>query len=275
MRGLVAIFSAVGCLLLICSGSLLAEDLGSTAPAEQRLEAAEFSPQLGARVPYQIELIDHDGKQASLAELVAGKPTVLCLVYFRCPMLCELTADGMVRGLSELKRSVGDDFNVLMVSFDPSDTAQRAAAAREIALKRYSRPGAEAGWFVMTGKDEAIERLTDAVGFRYYWDKQSRQFAHPAGLVVLTRDGVISSYLDGVRFQPKELAAAIEGATEGEVSQQAPSSFLRCYLYDPTTGRFGYAVLWALRIGGILTVCGMVVGVTALSMRKAGPSAGE
>ncbi|MEO8494329.1 MAG: SCO family protein, partial [Planctomycetota bacterium] len=209
--------------------------LGQTQPRDV-LEAARIDPQVGQSLPLSAEFRDHLGQPVRLSDLVGKRPLVLCLVYFECPMLCKLAADGLVRSVASLPENVGQDFDVVFVSFDPRDTSARAAAAREFALSQYARAGSNDGWHFLTGSQENIDLLTKAVGFHYVWDADSKQFAHAAGLMIISPDGVITEYLDGVNFSPRDLISAVNRAAHNELTDRPATSFVRCYLYDPTTG---------------------------------------
>lgn len=260
-----------GAALLLLTMTLVIASSRHAAVAEQPqqvLSEIGIDPRLGATVPREASFVDHQGRSVRLGAITDQRPVVLCLVYFRCPMLCSLTADGLVKGLRELSPSVGREFDVVMVSFDPREGPQQAAAARRTALKRYDRAGAERGWHALTGDQDAIDALTESVGFRYRWDESLGQYAHAAGLVVLTPEGRVSGYLNGVQFPPKQLSAAIDRADQGDVASTSPASFLRCYLYDPATGQFGMAVQWTVRGLGMLTVVGLAAGVGVMTYRE-------
>jgi len=216
---------------------------GQSERPQQVLEAIGITPQLDAEVPQEATFVDHRGQRVEFGKLLGEHPVVLCLVYFRCPMLCSMTADGLVQSVRELSGDVGEEFDVVMVSFDPREGPKQAAAARATALQRYGRSGAGRGWHALTGEQADIEALTDAVGFRYRWDESLGQYAHAAGLVIVTPAGRVSGYLNGVQFPPPELARAIRAADRGDVASTVPQNFLKCYLYDPATGEFGLASL--------------------------------
>lgn len=251
----------VGCLVIVVSSTV------ATAQSQREtLSRAVIEPQPGRHLPLNETFFDHTGMSLTIGEVVRGdRPTVLCLVYFECPMLCRLAADGLIRSVAALEEDVGDSFNVVIVSFDPRDTPERATAARFQALRLYAREASERGWFFLTGKQQAIDALTDAVGFRYVWDQETQQFSHAAGLIIVSGDGVITEYLDGVRFTPTELHEAIQRAHSGIVTDAESISFARCYLYDPTTGRFGIAVQWAIRVLGLITVVTIIVGLRRMN----------
>lgn len=237
--------------------------------ARDALESAWIEPHVGATLPLTAKFVDHTNRSAQLGEISARRPMLLCLVYFECPMLCKLSADGLIKSVSSLRERVGQDFDVVFVSFDVRDTPERASAACEQALRKYARQGTEQGWHFLTGSQESIDQLTDAVGFHYMWDKETKQFSHATGIIVVTPDGKISEYLDGISYSPNDLIAAVHRAANNELTEPTSSIFVRCYLYDPTTGRFGYAVQWTIRVLGVLTVVAITALVIVLGRRSA------
>ncbi len=253
--------------LLNCDSTVIGQQ-----QRDDLLSAARIEPQVGQSLPLSAEFRDHLGQPLRLKAIVGERPVVLCLVYFECPMLCKLAADGLVRSVASLPETVGKDFDVVFVSFDPRDTAQRAEAARQHALRRYARDGAAGGWHFLTGSQANIDRLTEAVGFKYRWDDDSKQFAHATGLMIVSSDGVITEYLDGVNFSPRDLISAVNRAANHELTVRQSTSFVRCYLYDPTTGKFGTAIQWTIRLLGAATVLGLVLLVYRLQRRGREPT---
>jgi protein SCO1/2 len=234
----------------------------------QLLDEIGIEAKPGVQVPLDVRLRDERGTDVQLAELCAGKPVILALVYYRCPMLCNMTMDGLVRGLSRVEHDVGDDFTVVTVSFDPRETAELAAAAKRTALARYDRAGAESGWRFLTGDATEVRRLADAVGFGYRYDEATGQYAHAAGVIVLAPGGSVSRYLYGVDFPPRDLRLALVEASAGRVGSTADRVLLLCYHYDPATGKYGLAIFRVLRLAGLATVAGLVLGIGLLLYRE-------
>lgn len=222
---------------------------------------------LNAQVPLDIHLRDETGAVVRLGDLILGKPIILTLVYYECPMLCNMTMDGQVRSLTELSLDAGKDFAALTVSFDPRENHHLAAAAKRTALRRYGREDARRGWRFLTGDEAETRRLADAVGFRYKFDSATGQYAHAAGLVVLTPDGTVSRYLHGVEFSPRDLRLALVEASGGKVGSPTDQVLLLCYHYDPTTGRYGLAIMNILRLAGLATVVGMGTAIIVMIRR--------
>ncbi|MCA9156740.1 MAG: SCO family protein [Planctomycetales bacterium] len=246
-------------------------NLASLALGQQprdKLESAWIEPHVGRMLPLTSEFIEHNGQEIQLGDEVGKRPVVLCMVYFECPMLCKLAADGLVRSVASLPENVGQDLDIVFVSFDPRDTPERAKAAREHALLQYARAGSEKGWHFLTGNQASIDQIAQAVGFHYLWDEETQQFAHATGIMIITPEGRISEYLDGINFSPRELSSAIGRAAKNELTESGATLFMRCYLYDPTTGKFGAAVQWTIRVLGLATVLALILLVFRLARSR-------
>lgn len=216
-----------------------------------------FDQRLGESLPLETELRDEQGRAVKLGDYFGKKPVVLSLVYYQCPMLCTLTLNGLASALGVLKLDVGNEFEVVTVSFEPKDTPELAAAKKATYLQRYKRPGAERGWHFLTGDAASIARLTQAVGFRYAWDERTRQWAHPAGIMVATPEGRLARYLFGVEYAPRDLRLALVEASAGRIGTAADAVVLYCYQYDPSTGRYSAAIMRLVRLGATLTLLGL------------------
>ena len=227
----------------------------STMPAP--LREIGFDQNLNQRVPLDTELTDETGRRVRLGDYFRSKPVVLAFVYYDCPMLCTQVLSAMASALNVLSLDAGTDFEVVAVSFDPRETPEQAASRKTVTLERYTHPEASRGWHFLTASPPSIDRLTKAAGFRYVWDEETRQFAHPTGIIVLTPDGRLARYLFGIDYGPRDLRLAIVEASEGRIGSTVDSLLLYCYHYDPMTGRYGFLVMRALRIAGAATVLGL------------------
>ncbi len=228
---------------------------------EQRFDAAQavgLDQRLGERLPLELVLRDEEGREVRLRELFGRRPVVIALVYYDCPMLCTLVLNGMVRSFRALSLELGEDYVVVTLSIDPRETPELAARKKAQYLETYAagapRPSAARGWRFMTGEQAAIDELARAIGFRFAYDEESGEFAHSSGIVVATPDGVLSRYLYGVEYITRDLRLALVEASEGRVGTLVDQVLLLCYHYDPATGRYGLAVISAVRAGGLLTV---------------------
>jgi protein SCO1/2 len=179
-----------------------------------------------------------------------------------------LTLNGLAGALRTLSFDAGKEFEIVTVSFEPKETPALAAAKKATYLERYKRAGAEQGWHFLTGDAAQIARLTKAVGFRYAWDEQTRQWAHPGGIVVLTPEGRLARYLYGVEFAPRDLRFALIEASQGKIGTPVDSIVLYCYQYDPSTGRYSAALLRVIRVAAALTALGLGAFVFVMLRRE-------
>jgi protein SCO1/2 len=213
---------------------------------------------LNAQVPLGAMFVDQTGRDVRLGDFFGGdRPVALVLAYYECPALCGQVISATAGSMIPLDFDASEDFDVLVVSFDPGETPAMARDRREAFLKRYGRPGTEAGVNFLTGRQESIDALTAAVGFKYKYDPAIDQFAHPSVLTVLTPEGRVSRYLFGIEFAPRDLRFALIDASNGAIGTVVDQAVLFCYLYDPTTGSYGFAVINAVRAAGLLTVLGL------------------
>ena len=209
---------------------------------------------LDQQIPLDLTFRDETNQPVQLGQYFGSKPVILALVYYECPMLCTLTLNGLVSALKTVSFDVGNQFNVVTVSFNPSETPRLAASKKQTYLKSYGRPGADAGWHFLTGDAASITRLADAVGFRYRWVPEQKQFAHAAGITVLTPSGKLARYFFGVEYAPRDLRLGLVEASEEHIGSPVDQLLLYCFHYDPTTGKYGAVVMNIVRLGGALTV---------------------
>ncbi len=241
--------------------AVIAMSAASSARAQdqlpQALRGVGIDQRLDEQVPLDLEFRDETGQTVRLAEYFGSKPVILVLAYYKCPMLCTLVLNGLVRSLLDIPFDVGNQFAVVTVSFDARDTPALAAAKKKTYLERYGRSGAAEGWHFLTGTDDSIRRLTEAVGFHYSYDPKLDQFAHASGIMVLTPRGKIARYFFGVDFRARDLRLALVEASENKIGSLEDGILLFCYHYDPATGRYGLVILNLVRLGGVLTMLGL------------------
>jgi protein SCO1/2 len=223
------------------------------------LQEVRIDQRLGVQVPGELTFRDEAGRTVRLGDYFDGKPHILVLAYYECPKLCTLVLNGLRDGLQRVDSlEIGRDFDILTVSFNPRETPAIAAAKKKNYVASYGRPGAEQGWHFLTGDQASIDRLTRAVGFYYAYDPRSEQFAHSSTLIVLTPDGKVSSYLLGVRYEPKDLRLGLVEASSGKIGSTIDQVLLYCFHYDPQVGKYTADVLWFVRLGGMFVVAGLV-----------------
>jgi len=221
------------------------------------LAEVRFDQRLDAQVPLDLVFRDETGTPVRLGDYFGRKPLILTLNYFDCPMLCPLALDGLVRSLRPLSFSIGEQFDVLTVSFDPRETSELAAAAKAKYQQDYGRPGTATGWRFLTGTEESIRVLTETVGFKAVYDVEKQQYAHAAGMMVLTPQGRIARYLYGVDVPTRDLRLALVEAAAGQIGSPVDRLLLFCYQYDPAAGKYTMAVMRTLRFAGLAMLLGL------------------
>ncbi|HVT59103.1 MAG TPA: SCO family protein [Thermoanaerobaculia bacterium] len=227
-----------------------------------------FDQRVGRQVPREVALRDESGRAVKLGDYFGKRPLVLALVYYRCPMLCTVTMTGLTTSLKGMSFDAGREFEVVVVSFDPRETPAMAAAAKRAALDRYRRPGTEAGWHFLTGEAPALARLTEAVGFRYFYDPEIHQFAHAAGIMVLTPEGRLSRYYYGIDFPPVSVRLGLVEAADHRIGTVVDQVLLYCFHYDPVQGKYSAATLNIVRLCALLTVLGLGLMIALLRRRE-------
>ncbi|MGA9390215.1 MAG: SCO family protein [Candidatus Sulfotelmatobacter sp.] len=219
-----------------------------------RLQNVGIEQHLDAQVPPDLTFLDDAGRTVKLGDYFGRKPLILNLVYYNCTMLCGEALAGLASAMRLVKFDVGNQFDVVTVSFDPRETTEMAAAKKIDYVKRYGRANAAAGWHFLTGQPHSIDALTKAVGFQYQYDAKSNQYAHATAIMVLTPQGRISRYLYGVDFPPKDLRMGLVEASQGKIGNAVDAVLLYCYHYDPETGKYGAMVSNILRLAAAATI---------------------
>jgi protein SCO1/2 len=217
------------------------------------LKRIQFDQKRGAQISLDLAFRDENGKTVRLGDFFGKKPAILVLGYYRCPMLCSFVLNGMIGSLQDIPWEIGNQFDIINVSIDPEETPALAAAKKESYVKRYGHSEAAAGWHFLTGDEPAIRKLADEVGFGYAYDAQSKQYAHPSGLVILTPDGKVSQYLSGVVFSTPQLNKALVTASSRQVGSPLQQLYLLCFHYSPITGNYGSLIMLVVRVTGVLT----------------------
>jgi protein SCO1/2 len=225
------------------------------------LKNVGIDQRIGQQLPLDLVFHDENGRNVRIGDFFHGKPVVLALAYYDCPMLCTQVLNGMTGSLKTLSFDAGKDFEVIVVSIDPLDGYQLAAAKKDSYVRQYGRPETAAGWHFLTGADTSIKPLADALGFHYAYDSNLKQYAHAAAIYVITPKGVVSRYLLGIDFAPRDLRLALVEASNNALGTVADQVLLLCYHYDPTSGKYGAATLLAVRIGFLATVSALLTFV--------------
>jgi protein SCO1/2 len=225
-----------------------------------QLKEVSFRQRLDETLPLDASFKDEYGRSVTLGKYFGGeRPVILAFVYYRCPMLCTQVMNGISASLRALTGALeaGQDFDVVLVSFDPKDTPADALEKKRLHLEYWRSENRSGAWHLLTGDEATIKRVTSAAGFTYQWDAVTGQFAHASGVLVVTPQGKLARYFYGVEYSPKELRMALVESGEGRIGSAIDELLLYCYHYDPTTGRYGAAVMNLVRAGGVLTLAAM------------------
>jgi protein SCO1 len=223
------------------------------------LNEVGIQQKLNEQLPLETEFKDESGKTVKIGDYFGKRPVVLALVYYECPMLCSEVLNGLTGSLKSLSFNAGKEFEVVAISFDAreNEKPELAKNKKESYLKRYGREGVENGWHFLTGTQDSIDKITQAVGFGYKWDDQTQQFAHAGAIMILTPDGRMSKYLYGIDYAPRDLKLAIVESSENKIGSPVDQLMLYCFHYNPATGKYGLAILNIIRLAGIITLLGM------------------
>jgi len=233
---------------------------GSSNGLPDALKTIGIEQRLGEQLPLDTEFTAEDGRTIKLDSLFqSGRPVVLAFVYYECPMLCNEVLNGLTGSLKGISLDAGKDFDVVAISFDAreNEKPELARNKKTAYMERYSRPGSEKGWHFLTGSQAAIDAVTKAAGFSYQWDEKSKQFAHAGGVMIVTPQGKMSRYFYGIDYSPRDLKLGVMESADNKVGSAADQMLLYCYHYDPSTGKYGLAILSVIRAAAVLTLLGM------------------
>lgn len=270
------ILSAIA-LALVCQGVANARDglMPGSGGEDKSNPNVRFDQKIGDKVPLDLTFTDENGNDVTIGQCIDGKPTIMVMAYYRCPMLCGQVFVGLLEAIRPMKLTCGKDFNIVCVSFDPKEKWGLARDKRNYFVTEYGRKEADGGWRFLTGKQENIEKLTNAVGFHYEYDRTIKEYNHPSGIIIVTPEGTISRYMPGIEYtdqgeldgQPikdktRTLRLSLVEAGDGKIGDVSDRFFLTCYRYSPHTGKYTMSVMWIVRAGAILTLL-IIAGVYA------------
>jgi protein SCO1/2 len=245
------------------------ENSGDQLP--QVLQKVGVSQHLNQQLPLDAVFVDETGKTVKLGDYFGSKPAIVTMVYYTCPMLCSEELDGLTSALEMVKLTPGEDFNIVIVSIDPSDTPELAAKSKALYVKRYGRPETAAGWHFLTGQRPAIDAVTSATGFGYVRvpgpDGRLSQFAHASSIEIVTPEGKLAQYYLGVEYSPKDLLLGLIDASGNKIGSPVANILTYCYHYDPQTNKQSLRVARVVQFGGMITVAGLG-GFIFLMFRK-------
>ena len=232
------------------------------------LQGVGIEQKLDSQLPLEATFRDETGAPVRLGNYFQGRPVIVNLVYYQCPMLCNMVLTGMVNTLRAISLNPGQDFDIVTISFDPSETPQLAAAKRNNYLKTYNRPGAAASWHFLTGNESQIRQVTDAVGFHYRWDDRQKAWAHASGIFIATPEGRLSRYIYGVYYPNRDVRLSLVEASANKIGTLNDQVLLFCYHYDPVNGKYGLVIINIIRLLCSVTVLALATFVFLMLRRE-------
>lgn len=271
----------LGCMALALPGSIAqartAAPVAVTTNAQQDKLLAQvgWTQKLKNKVPLELTFTDDHGKTVQLGDYFGSKPVILTLMYFECPMLCGEVINGTFQGMADLKFQAGRDFQYVAVSINPHEGPKLAAEQKAVYLKRYKMTALADGFHFLTGREQNIQALAKAVGFRYSYDPKSGSYAHPAGIILVNPDGTISRYMGGVVFHMRDLRLGLVDSSQGKVGSLTDIILLKCCSFDPNTGKYNFAVQNLLRGGGVFILLCLGLLIFTLTRHRENHSSGK
>jgi protein SCO1/2 len=235
------------------------------------LREVRIEQKLDQQLPLDLVFRDESGQPVKLGQYFGKKPVVLSFVYYDCPMLCTQVLNAMVTSFRVLPFEIGKDYDVVTVSFDPRETNTLATAKKQVYMKylpERMRADANSGWHFLTGDQDSITKLTDAVGFHYRYDEATKQFAHASGIMMTTPQGKLARYFYGVDYPARDLRLGLIESSENKIGSPVEQLLLYCYHYDPTTGTYALAIMKVMRIAGVATLLGIAAMILFLKSRN-------
>ena len=226
------------------------------------LSKVQVTQHLNAQLPLDAPFVDDEGKPVTLAKYFDGKhPVLLTTVYYNCPMLCSEEMDGLTSALEMVHLVPGKDFQIVIISIDPTETPKLAAEKKAFYLRRYGHPETAAGWHYLTGQAPAIDAVTKTVGFGYVRvpgpDGRLTQYAHASSIEIATPQGKLAQYYLGVEYSPKDVLLGLVDASGNRIGSPVANILTYCYRYDPQTNKHSLMVVRVVQLGGIVTVASL------------------
>lgn len=260
------LLAAVPLAAIFC-GIAAAQSLQPIGSLPPMVQGVGIDQNLNSQVPLDLTFTDDAGQNVRLGQYFRSKPVVLTMVYYECPMLCDQILNGVTHAMEQISLNLGSDFEVVSVSFNPAETWQLASAKKANYVQKYQRSGAAQGWHFLTGNQENIKKLAEAVGFHYKYDPITKQFAHASGIMILTPDGKIARYFYGINYQPRDFRLGLVEASNNKIGSPTDEILLFCFHYNPATGKYGLIIQNVTRALGSATVV-LLGGFVFLMLRR-------
>ena len=267
-RSMTAVSRLVQALAVSCA-------MASTATAQlirdtplPETEGVGIIDRAGATIQPDLTFRDSEGRDLRIGDVFDGKrPVMLIMAYYDCPLLCTLVLNGVQEAINDVSLSLGEDYRIVTVSFDHTDTTSMAAAKKAMYTLGYNREIPDDAWIFCTSEPEAARELARAVGFRYKFLPESGEFSHPSGVFFLTPKGVLSGFIENIKFRPMDVKLALMNAADGRLGSLFDRVEFTCYMYDPKTGQYRVQPMTVMRLVGGVTVLalGGTIGFLAWS----------
>jgi protein SCO1/2 len=255
MRYPLAIFLVISVILFTNDASA---QLNQGGPAV--LKEIGVDEKLGDSIPLDLVFTNSDGEQVTLRELFEGdKPVLLNPLYYDCPVLCGVVLDGVFRAVKQLAWSPGSDYTIISFSIDPDEGSDLASSSKEFYLNQFDRQGAADGWHFLTGSQESIQKLTEAIGFRYKYEEETGEYIHLASIMMLSPDGKITRYLYGANFKEFDVRNALFEAADGTIGNSLDKVIMYCFTYDPSSQSYVPVAMNIMKLGGLATL--IILGI--------------
>lgn len=238
------------------------------APAGSALAKVDIEQKLDGQLPLDALFKDETGATVRLGDLYGERPVLLVFAYYKCPMLCTLVLNGVVRVLNGVTLTPGKDFDVVTISINPEETPELAAKKKAAYLKEYHRKGTADGWHFLTGEESEIRRVTDAAGFKYAYDPASKEYAHASAIYVTTPEARLARYFFGIEYPARDLRLSLVEASKGKIGGLVDRILLFCFHYDPVTGKYSLMIMRLVRSAGVLTILGMAAAIILMIRRE-------
>jgi protein SCO1/2 len=223
-------------------------------PGTDILKLVGFDQHINQKIPAGLTFRDENDQPVKLEQYLGKRPIILALSYFECTTLCPLVREGLIDALRPLSFSVGDQFDVVLVSINPKENAATAQSIKQQTVTDYGRAGSEQGWHFLRGDDSAIDKLADAIGFRFAYDGQDAQYAHPSGIVLVTPEGKVSRYFFGIEYASQDVRLGLVETAKNKIGTPIDQLLLLCLHYDPAVGKYDLLIMNVVRLAGLLTI---------------------
>lgn len=235
----------------------------------KELKDVKIEEKLGTTLPLSLNFKDEMGRSVQLSDYFhKGKPVLISLVYFTCPGLCNFHLNGLTEALKAMDWTIGNQFTALAISFDATNTPEDAANKKTLYMNTYGRPEAASGWHYLTADEQTIRTLTDSVGFKFSWNEAEKEWSHASTAIIVNSDGLLTRYLPGIVFEPRDLKLALNESSQGKIGNFVESMVLYCFKYNPHQGKYTLSIINVLKLAALMTILLMLIWMIPFWIRN-------